>query len=88
MSGVSRVGLDYAGGMIQSGSNSTVRVNGAPIAVLGSPVQGHGDSPHNRPTMKTSSGTVRASGIGVCRAGDMASCGHAASGSGDVRAGG
>jgi hypothetical protein len=34
--------------------------------------------------MSAGSGDVIANGIGVCRAGDAASCGDAASGSGDV----
>jgi len=37
--------------------------------------------------MSGSSGTVKANGISICRAGDSATCGHAASGSGNVIAG-
>jgi uncharacterized Zn-binding protein involved in type VI secretion len=37
--------------------------------------------------MATGSATVKAGGIKVCRAGDTATCGHAATGSGDVMAG-
>jgi uncharacterized Zn-binding protein involved in type VI secretion len=37
--------------------------------------------------MKGHSGTVKANGIPICRAGDDATCGHTASGSGDVKAG-
>jgi uncharacterized Zn-binding protein involved in type VI secretion len=43
--------------------------------------------PHLSPVMVGSSGTVFASGIAVSRAGDAASCGHTATGSGDVFAG-
>lgn len=86
--GVARSGGDIAGGVLQSGSNTTVRCNGLYIAVYGTPVNGHGDSPHSRPRMVTASATVRVGSIGVCRAGDVASCGHITSGSPNVRAGG
>jgi uncharacterized Zn-binding protein involved in type VI secretion len=37
--------------------------------------------------MASGSGSVIVNGIGVCRAGDSATCGHTASGSSDVIAG-
>ena len=52
-----------------------------------SAVTGHGDAPHDSPTMAVGSSTVFVNGIAVCRAGDTATCGDAASGSGDVNAG-
>lgn len=87
MPGISRVGVDAAGGTITGNLAPTVFVNGSPIAVKGAAVAGHGPSPHASPTMSGSSSTVYANGIQVCRAGDAATCGHAASGSGDVNAG-
>ena len=87
MPGVSRVGIDNAGGTIVGNLAPTVLVNGAPIAVKGAQVAGHGRSPHSSPVMSGSSGTVKANGIEICRAGDAATCGHAASGSGNVIAG-
>lgn len=87
MPGVSRVNSDTAGGTIIGALAPSVRVNGQPVAVVGAQVAGHGDAPHNNPTMATGSGTVSAGGIAVCRAGDAATCGHAASGSANVRAG-
>ena len=87
MPGIARVGVDSAGGVILGGGQSTVRVNGARAAVLGDAVAPHGDPPHKAAVMVQASGTVRAGGIKVCRAGDAASCGHTASGSGNVRAG-
>ena len=87
MPGISRLYTDSAGGILISGSNATVFVNGFPAAVLGTNVAGHGKSPHSGPTMITSSGTVFAQGIGVCRQGDSASCGHTSTGSGNVGAG-
>jgi len=87
MPGVSRVGTDKAGGTIVGNLAPTVFVNGVPIAVKGASVAGHGRSPHSSPVMNGSSGTVKAHGILICRAGDSATCGHAASGSGNVNAG-
>jgi uncharacterized Zn-binding protein involved in type VI secretion len=87
MPGISRLYQDRAGGTLISGSNSTVFANGTPVAVLGSNVAGHGDSPHSGARMITASGRVFANGISVCRQGDSASCGHTASGSGNVGAG-
>ena len=84
MPGAARVGKDAAGGTINGPGVPSVKVNGAPISVPGDAVAGHGDSPHAGPTMSGCSGTVKAGGKGVCRAGDAATCGHAASGSGDV----
>ncbi len=87
MPGVSRVGTDKAGGTIVGNLAPTVLVNGSPIAVKGAAVAGHGRAPHSGPVMSGSSGTVKANGISICRAGDAATCGHAASGSGNVTAG-
>lgn len=87
MPGVSRVGVDKAGGTIVGNLAPTVLANGAPIAVKGAAVAAHGRSPHSGPVMSGSSGTVTANGIPICRAGDAATCGHAASGSGNVIAG-
>jgi uncharacterized Zn-binding protein involved in type VI secretion len=84
MPGASRVGVDAAGGTIVGALAPTVKVNNSPIAVKGAPVAGHGRSPHSAPVMVGASGNVFANNIPVCRAGDAASCGHSASGSGDV----
>lgn len=89
MPGVSRVGVDTAGGLIIGSLAPTVFVDGAPVAVLGADVQPHPPGPPHTsaPVMVGSSATVYANGIGVCRAGDAASCGHTATGSSDVFAG-
>lgn len=88
MPGISRVGVDAAGGTIIGNLAPTVFVNGAPIAVKGAEVASHGPAPHSpKPVMVGCSSTVFANGIPVVRAGDSASCGHAATGSGDVFAG-
>ncbi|MBY6056762.1 PAAR domain-containing protein [Leisingera daeponensis] len=88
MPGVSRTGQDAAGGTIVEALAPTVRVNGSAVAVLGCAVAPHGLGAHAGPVMATASGTVFAEGIAVCRQGDLASCGHAASGSANVHAGG
>lgn len=87
MPGVSRVEADSAGGAIIGILAPTVFVNGKPIAVQGAAVAGHGLPPHSSPVMAGHSSTVFACGIPICREGDAATCGHAASGSGDVFAG-
>ena len=87
MPGISRVGVDSAGGIITGGGQSSVYANGALVAVLGDAVAPHGVSPHDSAVMVEASSTVDAEGIPVCRAGDAASCGHTASGSGNVFAG-
>lgn len=87
MPGISRIAQDSAGGIILSGINATVFANGTPIAVRGSGVAGHGSPPHSAAIMVGASGSVFAQGIGVCRQGDSASCGHVATGSGTVFAG-
>lgn len=76
--------VDSAGGVIVGNLAPTVFVNGSPVVVLGSAVTGHGLGVHAAPTMQTASTTVFAQGKRVCRAGDVASCGDAASGSGNV----
>lgn len=87
MPGVSRIGADNAGGTIVGALVPTVRVNGKLVVVRGAAVEGHGPGEHGGPVMVGASGTVFAGGKPVCRAGDAASCGHPATGSGDVFAG-
>lgn len=86
MPGISRVGVDAAGGTIVGNLAPTVFVNGAPIVVKGAAVTPHPvNPPHSTdPVMVGCSATVFANGIAVVRAGDAASCGHTASGSSDV----
>lgn len=88
MPGVSRISKDAAGGTIVEALAPSVRVNGSPVAVLGCAVAPHGFGLHAGPVMAAASGTVFAEGIAICREGDQASCGHPATGSGNVFAGG
>lgn len=86
MSGICRVGVDSAGGIILGGGNSTVFANGALASVDGDVVQGHGTGTHASPTMIASS-TVFINGKMACKASNQATCGHVASGSGNVNIG-
>lgn len=89
MPGISRVRADAAGGTISGPGCPTVFVNGSPISTLGDLVTPHPPGPPHSPspTMIQASTTVFAGGKGVVREGDLASCGHAASGSSNVFAG-
>lgn len=88
MPGIARdSGKDAAGGVLIQGSPN-VFVNSKPAVRKGDRVAGHGKPPHAAPIMIGCSGTVKVNSKGVCRAGDAASCGHTASGSGNVFAGG
>ena len=89
MPGICRDTTDSAGGALIK-QQTTVLANGKEVIVHGDSVTSHGDSPHDSPTMiasHTSSDNVFIGGIAVCNAGDLATCGHAASGSSDVMVG-
>ena len=85
MAGVSRAGVDTAGGTITGGGQSWVRIDGNAVAVVGDAVQSHAPCPtipsHCAAMMAAGSAWVRIDGIAICRAGDAATCGHAATGS-------
>ncbi len=84
MPGVARdAGTDIAGGPIIQGSPN-VKANNQPVVRIGDAVLPHGRGPHAGPVMVGGSGNVFANNIGVSRAGDPASCGHTATGSGNV----
>ena len=87
MPGISRVGVDKAGGLVVGNLAPTVFVNGSPIVVIGADVVPHGRGPHSAPTMVEGSSDVFACGIGICRSGDLASCNDAITGSGNVLTG-
>lgn len=83
MAGVTRLGLDSAGGTLISGSNN-VYIDSANAVRIGDVVASHGDDIHNSPVMATGSSKTFVNGISLCRAGDSATCGHLATGSSDV----
>lgn len=82
--GCARRYRDHARGLLLSGSNHHVIVNGSPAATRGTRVAGHGRGKHRSPTMVQASSTVFINGIPVCRQGDSASCGHRTTGSSNV----
>ena len=85
MPGVCR-NIDIAGGLLIA-TQSTVKANGNNIIKNGDPVTGHGSGVHASPTMIAGSNNVFVGGVAVCNAGDLATCGDAATGSTDVFAG-
>lgn len=72
-----QVGISTAGAPIVGDLAPTVFINGAPVAVAGAAVTGHGLGPHAAPVLlaPTTNGTVYANGQLICGAGDLASCG-------------
>ena len=86
MPGICRDADDAAGGAL-SKSQSTVFANGKNVIVHGDSVTAHGGAPHDAPTMIAGSDSVFIGGIAVCNAGDLATWGHAASGSSTVSVG-
>ena len=82
MSGISRIGVDTAGGtIIGMLQNGTVFANSSNVSVNSDPVQGHGTGVHAGPVMVASCNDVFINGIMVCKAGNQATCGHPSSGS-------
>lgn len=85
MPGVCRDNDSAGGDLIPS--QTTVKANGEAIIVDGDAVAGHGIGVHAGPTMIAGSNNVFIGGVAVCNAGDLATCGHAATGSPDVNVG-
>ena len=87
MPGVSLVGVHTAGGTITGPPQSRVYVDGNPMSVVGDAVEPHAPCPidpsHCAATMAMGSSRVFIDGIAVVRAGDAATCGHAANGLSD-----
>lgn len=88
MPGIARISQDTAGGTIIGILAPTVFVNGTNVAVKGCAITPHGTDLHAVPVMEEASSTVFAERIGVSREGDAANCGHPATGSSTVFAGG
>ena len=84
MGGISRNGIDSAGGIITSAGQSKFYVNGSLAIVHGDPVTPHGIGVHAGPTMIANTTKVFINGKAVVQAGDLATCGHASSGSANV----
>lgn len=85
--GVARdAGKDVAGGALIQGSDD-VFTNDKPTVRIGDAVAGHGRGAHASPKLADGSPVVFANNKKVSREGDPATCGHVATGSGDVYAG-
>lgn len=85
MADIARIGIDTAGGIIISNvASCNVFINGAQAVLAGANIAPHGS--HSNATMVGSSGSVFINGLGVVRQGDVASCGHVATGSGSISA--
>ncbi len=88
MPGAARVGIDSAAGTITGGGQGFCFIDGALEAVVGDAVAPHPPCPtdpvHCNATMTAGSASDFINGKPVCRAGDTANCGHAATGSGWV----
>jgi uncharacterized Zn-binding protein involved in type VI secretion len=79
--GVAVQNLDYAGGQQLIEVNDWHLIEGKRIVVLGDLVESHGSSPHSPPPpMVQCSDWYFVGGIGVCREGHLAACGHATTG--------
>ena len=74
---------DTAGGDLIP-TQDFVFVDGNLVIVDNDPVQGHGVGEHSGPTMIASTANVFINNIRVCKAGDLATCGHPATGSSTV----
>lgn len=77
---ISLVGQSQAGGVISGPGQPAWTVLGFPISLLGDGVSGHGQAPHNGPTMVEGSSWMTINGIPVVRSGNAASCSHTADG--------
>lgn len=83
MPGAVRRSQDSAGASLAAGSPDVI-TNGTGQVRKGDAVTGHGDPPHAAPVMIEGSNNVIVNGSPACHAGHKATCGHPASGSGDV----
>lgn len=66
---------DLAGGAVTATTARTIQ--GLPVLRIGDPVASHGTGSHAVATMAQGSARMIVEGIGVCRMGDLATCGHA-----------
>jgi|TARA_B110000977_G_scaffold40555_1_gene54519 uncharacterized Zn-binding protein involved in type VI secretion len=87
MPGICRDTTDTAGAALIK-TQTKVFANGDEVIVHGDTVTAHLAGLHAvPPTMIAGSKNVFIGGIAVCNAGDLATCGHAASGSSNVNVG-
>ena len=79
MPGISRAGIDAAGGIIQP-TQTKHTINGAPIATVGASVTGHGSGSHASAVMVQGSALFTINGVPVVLQGMRASCNDQATG--------
>lgn len=79
MPGITRAGIDTAGGTIQA-TQVKHTINGAPIATVGASVTGHGSGAHAGAVMVQGSAIFTINGVAVVLAGMRASCNDQATG--------
>jgi uncharacterized Zn-binding protein involved in type VI secretion len=75
MPAVARQG-DACGSGVIIASYRGLTVDGVPVACLGDRVSPHGKGKHKSAVLTQASADYTVAGLGVCRIGDMASCGH------------
>lgn len=80
MPGIAVKLLDSAGGPQLALTQSWFTVENQPVVLLGDMVTPHGIGTHASPVMVQASTFFKVAGIGVCRQGDMASCGDPSTG--------
>lgn len=86
MPGIARITTDAAQGVITGPGAPTVKANNKNVSVENDKVAGHGDSPHNAPTLTSNySSTVKADGKKVAKSGTVATCGHSVSSDSNVK---
>ena len=83
MRGITRKNKDHAGGLLITGS-PTVFANDHPVVRLLDRVAPHGKRRHRSAYIITTSPDVYVNNIKTCRQGDLANCGHIATGSSNV----
>jgi uncharacterized Zn-binding protein involved in type VI secretion len=82
MPGIACVSVDAAGGVQLGMQAAKFKVRGNPVVVVGDHVAPHPPAPPHstNPVMAQGTAKFRINGIATCRAGHLASCGHATSG--------
>lgn len=81
MPGLTRAGIDTAGGLVATTPQAFVSCEGFLLALVGSTVASHGSSPHNSATLAVGSTLLFVGGVPVVFAGLPATCGDVTTGS-------
>lgn len=73
---VARSGFSLAGGVLLTPAQDFVRIDGALVAVEGTPVADHGSGGHGNAVTANALSHVRIEGIRISRETEAATCGH------------